>query len=72
MFKNWQRTADDCCSDDSIADSESTLQADHSPIISHREKPINWSDQTKRKRQQPNREPHADTSANEFAAAPHL
>ena len=64
MFKHRQRAADDCCGNDSIADGESALQPDHSPIVSHREKPVDWSDQTKCQRQQPNGEPNTHASAN--------
>src|SRR5712692_7267069 len=36
MFEDWQHTANHGCRHDSISDCERALEADHSPIITHR------------------------------------
>ena len=72
ILKHRQYTANYCCRNDAIADGESALQSDHSPVVCRRVKPIDRPDQTKRERQQPDREPDTETGANQFAAPSHL
>ena len=72
VLEHWQRAASQRGGQNSISDSERTLPSDHAPVVGRRIKPIDWSDQPKRQRQQPNREPDIQTSTDQFAAPPHL
>src|SRR5215472_17242777 len=71
MFEQWKRAADQHRGHDSVSERERALNADHSPIV------VGWrieidGDQSEAERAQPDRDADTDTSADEFAAAPHL
>src|SRR4051812_10946703 len=72
MFENRQGAADDHGGDNSVPESKRALYSEHGPVVSHGSEPIDRADESKRECKQPNRESDADTSANEFAAPPHL
>src|SRR5580700_1920881 len=72
MFENRQRAADHHRGQDSVADRASALQTDHRPIVGHGRKQIDWANQTKSERKQPDGEANSETSPDEFAAPAHL
>ena len=72
VFENRQRPANQSRSQNSVGDSEGTLQSDHAPIIGRWIKPIDRSDQTKRQRQQPDGESDSKACADQLTATSHL
>ena len=40
VLEHWEQTANQRGRDDTIADGERALHADHSPVVAHRRKPV--------------------------------
>ncbi len=72
IFEDRQCAANQSRSQDSISDSEGALHSDHAPIVGRRIKQINRPDQTKRQRQEPDGDPHAESGTDQLATSSHL
>ena len=72
LLQDRQRAADEHRGHDSVADGECTLQTDHTPIVCHGRKEIDWPNEPEGEREQPNGQTNAKTGADEPAATAHL
>ena len=72
MFENGQRAADEHRGHNAVADRERALDSDHRPVGRPGIEEIDWTDQPKGQRKQPDREADAKSGADQPAAAPHL
>src|ERR1041385_4166305 len=72
MLEHRENAADDRRGHDAVADRERALDPEHFPIDRIWRKEINRTDDPESERQEPDRDPHAKTGANQTAPFAHL